>query len=184
MAPPTNMSAILGQCPRKSDCDRMFKFYMAVSVLGAFVSACGGTSGYIVLLRSIHPDLKSLALGMHTLIGRTLGGIPPPIYFGALIDRTCLKWGLKRCGGQGACRLYDSQAFRITFLGLVYCLYGLANMLWVVLYLQLSKRQKKLELRSQAKATALEANGNNNPNAMVSIFKNKDDLDRDSESTI
>ncbi|XP_045555635.1 solute carrier organic anion transporter family member 1C1 isoform X2 [Salmo salar] len=184
MAPPTNMSAILGQCPRKSDCDRMFKFYMAVSVLGAFVSACGGTSGYIVLLRSIHPDLKSLALGMHTLIDRTLGGIPPPIYFGALVDRTCLKWGLKRCGGQGACRLYDSYAFRITFLGLVYCLYGLANMLWVVLYLQLSKRQKKLELRSQAKATALEANGNNNPNAMVSIFKNKDDLDRDSESTI
>eukprot|EP00063_Salmo_salar_P033375 XP_014008210.1 PREDICTED: solute carrier organic anion transporter family member 1C1-like isoform X2 [Salmo salar] len=53
MAPPTNMSAILGQCPRKSDCDRMFKFYMAVSVLGAFVSACGGTSGYIVLLRPI-----------------------------------------------------------------------------------------------------------------------------------
>uniref|UniRef100_A0A8C7FSG7 Solute carrier organic anion transporter family member n=1 Tax=Oncorhynchus kisutch TaxID=8019 RepID=A0A8C7FSG7_ONCKI len=186
MAPPTNMSAILGQCPRKSDCDRMFKFYMAVSVLGAFVSACGGTSGYIVLLRSIHPDLKSLALGMHTLIGRTLGGIPPPIYFGALIDRTCLKWGLKRCGGQGACRFYDSHAFRITFLGLVYCLYGLANLLWGVLYLQLSKRQKKLELRSQAKATALEANGNNNPNghAMVSIFKNKDDLDRDNESTI
>ncbi|XP_038833766.1 solute carrier organic anion transporter family, member 1D1 isoform X2 [Salvelinus namaycush] len=186
MAPPTNMSAILGQCPRKSDCDRMFKFYMAVSVLGAFVSACGGTSGYIVLLRSIHPDLKSLALGMHTLIGRTLGGIPPPIYFGALIDRTCLKWGLKRCGGQGACRLYDSHAFRITFLGLVYCLYGMANLLWWVLYLQLSKRQKKLELRSQAKATALEANGNNNPNghAMVSIFKNNDDLDRDSESTI
>ncbi|XP_023825073.1 solute carrier organic anion transporter family member 1C1 isoform X2 [Salvelinus sp. IW2-2015] len=182
MAPPTNMSAILGQCPRKSDCDRMFKFYMAVSVLGAFVSACGGTSGYIVLLRSIHPDLKSLALGMHTLIGRTLGGIPPPIYFGALIDRTCLKWGLKRCGGQGACRLYDSHAFRITFLGLVYCLYGMANLLWWVLYLQLSKRQKK----SQAKATALEANGNNNPNghAMVSIFKNNEDLDRDSESTI
>nr|AIP91388.1 solute carrier organic anion transporter family member 1d1 [Oncorhynchus mykiss] len=186
MAPPTNMSAILGQCPRKSDCDRMFKFYMAVTVLGAFVSACGGTSGYIVLLRSIHPDLKSLALGMHTLIGRTLGGIPPPIYFGALIDRTCLKWGLKRCGGQGACRFYDSHAFRITFLGLVYCLYGLANLLWGVLYLQLSKRQKKLELRSQAKATALEANGNNNPNghAMVSIFKNKDDRDRDNESTI
>ncbi|XP_041710039.1 solute carrier organic anion transporter family member 1C1-like [Coregonus clupeaformis] len=186
LALPTNMSVILGQCPRKSDCDRMFKFYMAVSVLGAFVSDCGGTSGYIVLLRSIHPDLKSLALGMQTLIVRTLGGILPPIYFGALIDRTSLKWGLKRCGGQGACRLYDSHAFRITFLGLIYGLYSLAYLLWGVLYWQLSKRQKKLVLRSQAKATALEANGNNNPNghAMVSIFKNKDDLDRDSESTI
>lgn len=40
------------------------------------------------------------------------GGIPPPIYFGALIDQTCLKWGTKQCGGVGACRLYDSDAFR------------------------------------------------------------------------
>lgn len=40
------------------------------------------------------------------------GGIPPPIYFGALIDRTCLKWGTKQCGGRGACRLYDANAFR------------------------------------------------------------------------
>lgn len=73
-----------------------------------------------------------------------------------------------------------------TFLGLIYGLYGLSYLLWGVLYRQLTKRQKKLALRSQAKATALEANGNNNHNghAMVSIFKNKDDLDRDGESTI
>uniref|UniRef100_A0AAQ5X6G7 Solute carrier organic anion transporter family member n=1 Tax=Amphiprion ocellaris TaxID=80972 RepID=A0AAQ5X6G7_AMPOC len=111
-APVSNMSAVLGQCPRKSDCDNKFKIYMALSVLGSFISACGGTPGYIVLLRSIQPDLKSLALGMQTLIVRTLGGIPPPIYFGALIDRTCLKWGTKQCGGRGACRLYDANAFR------------------------------------------------------------------------
>uniref|UniRef100_A0AAY4BG49 Solute carrier organic anion transporter family member n=1 Tax=Denticeps clupeoides TaxID=299321 RepID=A0AAY4BG49_9TELE len=109
---PTNMSATLGQCSRSEDCDKMFKFYMAISVLGAFVSACGATPGYIVLLRSISSDLKSLALGMQTLIVRTLGGIPPPIYFGALIDQACLKWGTKRCGGRGACRLYDTDAFR------------------------------------------------------------------------
>lgn len=41
-----------------------------------------------------------------------VGGIPPPIYFGALIDRTCLKWGTKQCGGRGACRLYDANKFR------------------------------------------------------------------------
>uniref|UniRef100_A0A8C8DLT9 Solute carrier organic anion transporter family member n=1 Tax=Oryzias sinensis TaxID=183150 RepID=A0A8C8DLT9_9TELE len=112
MTPAANTSAVLGQCSRKSDCDRKFKIYMALSVLGAFISACGGTPGYIVLLRSIQPDLKSLALGMQTLIVRTLGGIPPPIYFGALIDRTCLKWGTKQCGGRGACRLYNANAFR------------------------------------------------------------------------
>lgn len=46
-----NMSAVLGQCSRKSDCDYMFKFYMAVTVVGAFVSACGATPAYIILLR-------------------------------------------------------------------------------------------------------------------------------------
>uniref|UniRef100_A0A8C1SGV2 Solute carrier organic anion transporter family member n=1 Tax=Cyprinus carpio TaxID=7962 RepID=A0A8C1SGV2_CYPCA len=111
--PFANMSAVLGQCPRKSDCDYMFKFYMAVTVIGAFFSSCGATPGYIILLRSINPELKSLALGIYILIVRTLGGIPPPIYFGALIDRTCLKWGTKQCGGRGACRFYDSGAFRL-----------------------------------------------------------------------
>uniref|UniRef100_A0A3B4UHA7 Solute carrier organic anion transporter family member n=1 Tax=Seriola dumerili TaxID=41447 RepID=A0A3B4UHA7_SERDU len=182
MTPGMNMSAVLGQCPRKSDCERIFKIYMALSVVGSFISACGGTPGYIVLLRSIQQDLKSLALGMQTLIVRTLGGIPPPIYFGALIDRTCLKWGTKQCGGRGACRLYDADAFRMTFMGLITGLYFLSNMLWGGLYLKIVKRQKKLALRNQAKENELEDNGAVNGHANISIAKNKEDVDR--ESTI
>uniref|UniRef100_A0AAY4BF53 Solute carrier organic anion transporter family member n=1 Tax=Denticeps clupeoides TaxID=299321 RepID=A0AAY4BF53_9TELE len=145
---PTNMSATLGQCSRSEDCDKMFKFYMAISVLGAFVSACGATPGYIVL--SISSDLKSLALGMQTLIVRTLGGIPPPIYFGALIDQACLKWGTKRCGGRGACRLYDTDAFRSRFLGLIYGLYALSYVLWALLYKRLVQRHKKKAAEPEA----------------------------------
>lgn len=52
MTPFTNMSAVLGQCPRANNCDGIFKIYMALSVVGSFISACGGTPGYIVLLRS------------------------------------------------------------------------------------------------------------------------------------
>lgn len=92
--------------------------------------------------RCISPDLKSLALGIQTLATRTLGklvfllvpkvtfltilmlqqnssyivlslgGIPAPVYFGALIDSTCLKWSIKKCGGRGACRIYDSAMYR------------------------------------------------------------------------
>ncbi|EMP25015.1 Solute carrier organic anion transporter family member 1C1 [Chelonia mydas] len=40
-----------------------------------------------------------------------IGGLPAPIYFGALIDQTCLKWGTKSCGGSGSCRVYDTKAF-------------------------------------------------------------------------
>lgn len=127
MTPSMNMSAVLGLCPRKSDCDDVFKVYMALSTLGSFISACGSTPGYIVLLRcevywgraracvqtlqrehalsyyrlgfisllkytlmlssrSIHKDLKSLALGMQTLIVRTLGEYISPLSKFSTID--------------------------------------------------------------------------------------------------
>lgn len=182
MNPGMNLSAVLGQCPRKSDCDRSFKIYMTLSVVGSFISAVGGTPGYMVLLRSIPKDLKSLALGMQTLIVRTLGGIPPPIYFGALIDQTCLKWGTKQCGGRGACRLYDSNAFRMTFLGLVISLYFIANALWGVLFCRIVQRQKKLALRQQSKENGLEGtHGTATGPAQITIALNKD---TEKESTI
>ncbi|XP_077565449.1 solute carrier organic anion transporter family, member 1D1 isoform X2 [Stigmatopora nigra] len=179
--PSQNTSAVLGQCSRKSDCEQVFKIYMAMSVIGSFISACGGTPGYIVLLRSIQQDLKSLALGMQTLIVRTLGGIPPPIYFGALIDRTCLKWGTKNCGGRGACRLYDADAFRWTFMGLVSGLYFVANIMWLALYGKIVQRQKKLALRELAKEDRDEGTGANG-HANLNIDQDKDEMEK--ESTI
>ncbi|CAL8318736.1 unnamed protein product [Lota lota] len=171
--PASNTSVGLGQCPRHGDCAFMFKLYMGFTVLFAFVSACGATPGYIILLRSIQPDLKSLALGMQTLIVRSLGGIPPPIYFGALIDRTCLKWGTKWCGGRGACRLYEANAFRMTFLGLIYSLYLVSNLLWCALYYRIVQRAKKASLRQQARQQS---------GASVNVLEGKSDADR--ESTI
>ncbi|XP_026065969.1 solute carrier organic anion transporter family member 1C1-like isoform X1 [Carassius auratus] len=182
--PFANMSAVLGQCPRKSDCDYMFKFYMVVTVIGAFFSACGATPGYIVLLRSINPELKSLALGIYILIVRTLGGVPPPIYFGALIDRTCLKWGTKQCGGKGACRIYDSGAFRNAFLGLIYGLYSLSYVLWGVLYNRLSHREKKLAIKNRLKAPEQDDNGVSSGNRNVSSAIVKCSENPDQETTI
>uniref|UniRef100_A0A673LHS9 Solute carrier organic anion transporter family member n=1 Tax=Sinocyclocheilus rhinocerous TaxID=307959 RepID=A0A673LHS9_9TELE len=180
--PFANMSSVLGQCPRKSDCDYMFKFYMAVTVIGAFLSACGATPGYIIL--TINPELKSLALGIYILIVRTLGGIPPPIYFGALIDRTCLKWGTKQCGGRGACRIYDSGAFRNAFLGLIYGLYSLSYVLWGILYNRLSHREKKLALKNQLKAPEQDDNGVSSGNGNVSSAIVKCSENPDQETTI
>uniref|UniRef100_A0A674E774 Solute carrier organic anion transporter family member n=1 Tax=Salmo trutta TaxID=8032 RepID=A0A674E774_SALTR len=101
-APEGSMSVILGQCPRSRECSRSFTSYMAVSVLSSFINSLGTTPGYMVIIRCIKPELKSLALGIQTLVMRTLGGIPAPVYFGALIDSTCLRWGIKKCGGRGA----------------------------------------------------------------------------------
>ncbi|KAK7891092.1 hypothetical protein WMY93_023055 [Mugilogobius chulae] len=115
---PLNLTASLGQCPRGDSCERVFPYFLALSVLSSFIISLGGTPGFMLLVRCIKPELKSLALGIHTLATRTLAGIPAPIYFGAIIDSTCLKWGYKTCGGRGACRIYNTSAYRIVYLGL------------------------------------------------------------------
>uniref|UniRef100_A0A672ZL27 Solute carrier organic anion transporter family member n=1 Tax=Sphaeramia orbicularis TaxID=375764 RepID=A0A672ZL27_9TELE len=125
-AQPGNLTATPGQCPRRDSCDKIFPYFLALSVLSSFIISLGGTPGFVLLVRCIKPELKSLALGIHTLATRTLAGIPAPIYFGAIIDSTCLKWGYKTCGGRGACRIYNTSAYRwdifktlkIVYLGL------------------------------------------------------------------
>ncbi|XP_068129855.1 solute carrier organic anion transporter family member 1B3-like [Hyperolius riggenbachi] len=111
-------SVKLGTCPRGDSCSRMFLFYAILQFFSTFVFSIGGSAAYVIVFWVVGPELKSLAMGVYVLLVRTLGGILAPIYFGALIDRTCLKWGTKICGGKGACRMYDAESFRNTFLGL------------------------------------------------------------------
>ncbi|KAM9754625.1 solute carrier organic anion transporter family member 1C1-like isoform 1-T4 [Menidia menidia] len=132
---PGNLTATPGQCPRRDSCDMVFPYFLALSVLSSFIISLGGTPGFMLLVRCIKPELKSLALGIYTLATRTLAGIPAPIYFGAIIDTTCLKWSYKTCGGRGACRIYDTSAYRTVYLGLtlglrtvsfLFCIWGFA----------------------------------------------------------
>ncbi|XP_054481055.1 solute carrier organic anion transporter family member 1C1-like [Anoplopoma fimbria] len=164
----SSTSVRLGQCPHAKDCSRSFTSYMAVSVLSSFINSLGATPGYMVIIRCISPDLKSLALGIQTLVTRTLGGLPAPVYFGALIDSTCLKWSIKKCGGRGACRMYDADMYRIIFLGLITCLSG-SSYFFIIAVIVLLRRQfrkperdtqtqktkasKEIELRTKSKPT-------------------------------
>ncbi|XP_064174668.1 solute carrier organic anion transporter family member 1C1-like [Anguilla rostrata] len=142
---PGNHSAALGHCPDREGCGQIFPYFLALSVVSSFVISLGGTPGYMLLIRSIQPELKSLALGVHTLTIRTLAGIPAPIYFGAIIDTTCLKWGHKRCGGRGACRIYNTTAYRIAYLGLSLGLRTFSFFLCVPGFLLLQKHLQKEE---------------------------------------
>ncbi|XP_030630459.1 solute carrier organic anion transporter family member 1C1 [Chanos chanos] len=150
-----SMSVSLGQCPRGRECSRSFTFYMAVSVLSSFINSLGTTPGYMVIIRCIKPELKSLALGIQTLVMRTLGGIPAPVYFGALIDSTCLKWGIKKCGGQGACRMYDADMYRVIFLGLITCLSGSSYFFIVAVIVLLRRQFGKEEIKAAQQARML-----------------------------
>lgn len=52
-----NFTAGAGPCPHTDDCDRMFPYFLALSVITSFIISLGGTPGYMILIRS---DLKLL----------------------------------------------------------------------------------------------------------------------------
>ncbi|XP_061578729.1 solute carrier organic anion transporter family member 1C1-like [Cololabis saira] len=147
-SPPGNLTATLGKCPRRDSCDKVFPYFLALSVLTSFIISLGGTPGFMLLVRCINPELKSLALGIHMLVTRTLAGIPAPIYFGAIIDTTCLKWGYKTCGETGACRIYDTSSYRIVYLGLTLGLRTVSFFLCIWGFALLKRHVKSVEKRT------------------------------------
>ncbi|XP_058414659.1 solute carrier organic anion transporter family member 1A2 [Diceros bicornis minor] len=119
-----NSSAVLGLCDKGHDCSMMLQYFLILSMISSFIYSLYAIPGYMVLLRCIKPEEKSLGVGLHTFCTRIFAGIPAPIYFGALVDSTCLHWGTLKCGESGACRIYDSTNFRYIYLGLPAALRG------------------------------------------------------------
>ncbi|XP_076198618.1 solute carrier organic anion transporter family member 1C1 isoform X2 [Aptenodytes patagonicus] len=151
-SPSRSSSAVVGPCQKGNECSKIFLYFLIISVITSYTLSVGGTPGYILLLRCIKPHLKSFALGIYTLAIRVLAGIPAPVYFGVAIDTTCLKWGSKRCGGRGACRLYDSSALRYVYLGLTLVL-GTVSIFFSVAVLWVLRK------RSSPQDETLSANG-------------------------
>uniref|UniRef100_A0A803V7J9 Solute carrier organic anion transporter family member n=1 Tax=Ficedula albicollis TaxID=59894 RepID=A0A803V7J9_FICAL len=137
-----NISATLGQCDGHENCDKMLHYFLILSLVCSFIFSLAAMPGYMVLIRSLKPEEKSFGVGIHGLASRVFAGIPSPIYFGALIDTTCLKWGTMTCGGEGACRMYDVVAYRWFYLGLPAVLRGVSYIPSTLVLLILKKRLK------------------------------------------
>ncbi|XP_049639845.1 solute carrier organic anion transporter family member 1A2 [Suncus etruscus] len=119
-----NSSAVLGLCDKGQECAMMLQYFLILSAISSFIYSLAAIPGYMVLLRCIKSEEKSLGVGLHAFSTRVFAGIPAPIYFGALVDSTCLHWGTLKCGELGACRIYDSINFRYIYLGLPAALRG------------------------------------------------------------
>ncbi|XP_059790503.1 solute carrier organic anion transporter family member 1B3-like [Balaenoptera ricei] len=143
-----NNSMKLGECPKNDQCTRKFYVYIVVQIFIFFSSALGSTSNIMLVFKNVEPELKSLAMGFHSLTIRTLGGIPAPIYFGALIDRACMKWSVNNYGKQGSCRIYNSTLYGNTFFGLTTSLKLPALVLYVVLISVMKKKYQGKDIKA------------------------------------
>lgn len=63
-----------------------------------------------------------MAMGIIQFAIGLFGNVPCPIIYGAVIDSTCMVWETI-CGKQGACSLYNADAFRHFFFGKFFVLF-------------------------------------------------------------
>ncbi|XP_059984287.1 solute carrier organic anion transporter family member 5A1 isoform X2 [Lagenorhynchus albirostris] len=109
-----NGYAVSGKCKRS--CNTLIPFLVFLFIV-TFITACAQPSAIIVTLRSVEDEERPFALGMQFVLLRTLAYIPTPIYFGAVIDTTCMLWQ-QECGVQGSCWEYNVTSFRFVYFGL------------------------------------------------------------------
>uniref|UniRef100_A0A6I8P779 Solute carrier organic anion transporter family member n=2 Tax=Ornithorhynchus anatinus TaxID=9258 RepID=A0A6I8P779_ORNAN len=109
-----NGYAVSGKCHRT--CNTLIPFLVFLFIV-TFITACAQPSAIIVTLRSVEDGERPFALGMQFVLLRTLAYIPTPIYFGAVIDTTCMLWQ-QECGVRGSCWEYDVTSFRFVYFGL------------------------------------------------------------------
>uniref|UniRef100_H3CF60 Solute carrier organic anion transporter family member n=1 Tax=Tetraodon nigroviridis TaxID=99883 RepID=H3CF60_TETNG len=106
--------AVSGKCDRT--CNTLIPFLIFLFIV-TLITACAQPSAIIVTLRSVEEQERPFALGMQFVLLRTLAYIPTPIYFGAVIDTTCMLWQ-QDCGVHGSCWEYDVTSFRFVYFGL------------------------------------------------------------------
>ncbi|XP_051970581.1 solute carrier organic anion transporter family member 5A1 isoform X1 [Xyrauchen texanus] len=109
-----NGFAVSGKCDRT--CNTLIPFLIFLFIV-TLITACAQPSAIIVTLRSVDEQERPFALGMQFVLLRTLAYIPTPIYFGAVIDTTCMLWQ-QDCGVHGSCWEYDVTSFRFVYFGL------------------------------------------------------------------
>uniref|UniRef100_A0A0A9ZCD3 Solute carrier organic anion transporter family member 5A1 n=1 Tax=Lygus hesperus TaxID=30085 RepID=A0A0A9ZCD3_LYGHE len=98
-----------GPCP--VDCTTKFYTFLAVVCLLKFSGATGRASNFLVSVRCVSDKDKPVSMGLGLMMMSLFAFMPSPIFFGYIIDTTCLVWG-KTCSGTGNCWLYNGESLR------------------------------------------------------------------------
>uniref|UniRef100_A0A1I7YHR0 Solute carrier organic anion transporter family member n=1 Tax=Steinernema glaseri TaxID=37863 RepID=A0A1I7YHR0_9BILA len=97
----------------KDDCSMMIVLFFLSVICGAFVAGTGVVPGMMILIRSVPPATRSIALGLQGFLVSLFGTLPSPVIWGAIIDSACLVWDRSCSGRKGACSIYDPDILRV-----------------------------------------------------------------------
>ncbi|XP_068197674.1 solute carrier organic anion transporter family member 5A1-like [Antennarius striatus] len=136
-----NGYAVSGKCDRT--CSTLIPFLIFLFIV-TLITACAQPSAIIVTLRSVAEQERPFALGMQFVLLRTLAYIPTPIYFGAVIDTTCMLWQ-QDCGVPGSCWEYDVTSLRFVYFGLAASLKFLGFLFIFLTWFSIKHREQRVE---------------------------------------
>ncbi|XP_075707418.1 solute carrier organic anion transporter family member 2B1 isoform X4 [Rhinoderma darwinii] len=138
-SPGSGRSARPGSCG--TSCYHLFLPFMVLSCLAGALASTSQTPSFMLILRSVNPAEKSLAIGIQFMLLRILAWLPGPVMFGSIIDSTCTLWG-KKCGAKAACQYYNNNLLRQRYIGLQILFEIGALILFIALYCVLRHKDK------------------------------------------
>ncbi|XP_006744821.1 solute carrier organic anion transporter family member 2B1 [Leptonychotes weddellii] len=118
----TNCSCVVGGGPVPagscdSACSHLVLPFMLLVSLGAALASLTHTPSFILILRGVKKEDKTLAVGIQFMLLRVLAWMPSPVLHGSAIDTTCVHWA-QSCGRRAVCHYYDHDLLRNRFIGL------------------------------------------------------------------
>ncbi|XP_006885801.1 PREDICTED: solute carrier organic anion transporter family member 2B1 [Elephantulus edwardii] len=152
----TNCSCVVGGGPVlagscESTCSSLVLPFVLLISLGAALASVTHTPSFMLILRGVKKEDKTLAVGIQFMLLRVFAWMPSPVIHGSTIDTTCVYWA-QNCGRQAVCRYYDHDLLRTRFIGLqfFYKTGSLAcfALIWVILRHRGKERGTKTTLHS------------------------------------
>ncbi|XP_014770122.1 solute carrier organic anion transporter family member 1C1 [Octopus bimaculoides] len=143
----------------ETGCDNII-YYAIIVVLKFFFGTMKIVPYYISIIRIAGDKDKSLALGLSSFSISLIGWMAGPVFFGLIIDTTCLIWSSSDGSGRGSCVLYDTDKMRkaifLTEGGLT-CLASFFCMIALICHIRSQKQTMKEEIVNENLKVEIEA---------------------------
>ncbi|XP_053059673.1 solute carrier organic anion transporter family member 2B1 isoform X4 [Acinonyx jubatus] len=130
-----------GSCD--SACSHLVLPFMFLVSLGAALASLTHTPSFMLILRGVKKEDKTLAVGIQFMLLRVLAWMPSPVIHGSAIDTTCVYWA-QSCGRRAVCRYYDHDLLRNRFVGLQF-FFKTGSLACFALILAILRQQDKEE---------------------------------------